>query len=154
MGIRKNWTEYKFLALLPLLLMIGSCAAVGPVASRGLDSRINQFKANQTKYDEIVAKVISREIPDPAIHDIRSWGSNTTYVAFATPQEYRQLVPYLITADREGTNTVAVRLILCVLFPNHHEGYIWCPDGQFEKRLRTWEYISGRISDKWCAISD
>lgn len=154
MGIRKNWTKYKFLTLLPLLLMIGSCAAVGPVGRYGFDSRINQFKANQARYDDIVRKVVYREIPNPTIHDIRSVKSSSNYVAFATPLEYQKLVPYLITADREGTNTVAVRLVLCVMFPNHHRGYIWCPDGQFEKHLRTWEYISERISDKWCAISD
>lgn len=153
-GVSALWKRHKTLGLLPLLITLGACVASGPVRSCGVDDRIKDFRANQSKYDEIVSKVLSREIPDPKHDDIRSPTPGDKFVAFQTPEKYRALVPYLITADREGTNTVAIRLVLCVMFPSHHRAYLWCPDGRFKDRLRTWENIQTVINTNWCAISD
>ena len=146
--------RYRALGLLPLLIMLGSCVASIPVRSLGFDTRIDRFKASQSKYDEIVSKVLSRDIPDPVRDKDITLGRQDGYVAFHTPEKYRELVPYLIAVDRKGTNTVAIRLVLCVTFPSHHQTYLWCPDGRFEDRLRTWEHIQAVINTNWCAIAD
>jgi hypothetical protein len=154
MGVFTLWKKYRALALLPLLLLLGSCAVSMPAGRVGFDRRIAAFKKNQSKYDEIVSRVVSREIPDPVVHEVRSDKTKDDYVAFRTPEEYQDLVPYLITADRNGTSTVAVRLVLCVMFPSHHRAYLWCPDGRFEEKLRKWEHIQAVINTNWCAIAD
>jgi hypothetical protein len=153
-GVFALWKRYKTLGLVPLLLILGSCVAAVPAGSLGFDARIEHFRSNQARYDEIVSKVLSREIPDPRHDEICSSKTEDNYVAFRTPEKYRTLVPYLITSDREGTNTVAVRLVLCVMFPSHHRAYLWCSDGEFTRRLRSWEHIQAVINTNWCAIAD
>jgi hypothetical protein len=137
-----------------LVILLGSCAASLPAGSLGYDIRIQRFKDNLPRYEEIVSKVVSRELPNPRLHEVRSDKKKDDYVAFRTPTEYQDLVPYLITADRDGTNTIAVRLVLCVMFPNHHRAYLWCPDGRFEARLRQWEHVGTVINTNWCTIAD
>jgi hypothetical protein len=120
---------------------------------KGFDSRIAQFQANQSRFEEIVARVAAKQIPDPARHHIVASGTN--YVAFRSPAEYKDIVPYLIAANWEEDGTLTVRCVLCCYFPNnHHRGYMYRPDGRFKPYFRSWERMNKVINTNWAVIHD